>query len=121
MLARIYFESGRYDKALEWLQHLALRLEDVERGYGLVLLVQARVIKGKQRLCAHTNSDCILSVPWTPLGVCFEMQENYTEALDSYLGALKVVEQHPEEKSKALFYWLEDCLYRSVLLQLRRK
>jgi hypothetical protein len=49
------------------------------------------------------------------------MQENYADALDSYLGALKVVEQHPEEKSKSLFFWLEDCLYRSVLLQLQRK
>jgi tetratricopeptide (TPR) repeat protein len=46
ILARIYYETGRYEKALEWLQHLALRLEDVEAGYGLVLLVQARVIKG---------------------------------------------------------------------------
>jgi hypothetical protein len=45
-LARIYFETGRFDKALEWLDHLALRLEDVESGYGLVLLVQARVMKG---------------------------------------------------------------------------
>lgn len=58
VLARIYFESGRYDKALEWLQHLALRLEDVETGYGLVLLVQARVIKGKNKnknVCARAQ------------------------------------------------------------------
>ncbi|GAN06464.1 hypothetical protein MAM1_0124c05948 [Mucor ambiguus] len=99
ILARIYYETGRYDKALEWLQHLALRLEDVEAGYGLVLLVQARVIKG----------------------VCFENQENYTEALDCYLGALKVAEQHPNEQNKSLSFWLEECLYRSVLLQLRKK
>ncbi|KAK4520928.1 uncharacterized protein ATC70_006811 [Mucor velutinosus] len=99
ILARIYYETGRYDKALEWLQHLALRLEDVEAGYGLVLLVQARVIKG----------------------VCFENQENYTEALDCYLGALNVAEQHQNEQNKSLSFWLEECLYRSVLLQLRKK
>ncbi|KAI7899995.1 uncharacterized protein BX663DRAFT_488743 [Cokeromyces recurvatus] len=99
ILARIFFETGRYEKAFEWLQHIALKLEDVESGYGLVLLIQARFIKG----------------------VCFELQENYSDALDSYSNALKVAEQHPEEKNNALFFWLEDCLYRSILLQLRKK
>ena len=99
MLARIYFETERYDKTLEWLQHLALRLEDVETGYGLVLLVQARVMKG----------------------ICYECQLNDNDALDSYLAALNVVEQHPQEQNKALSFWIEDCLYRSILLQLRRK
>ena len=46
MVARIYFETGRYDKALESLERLALRMEDVHSGYGMVLLIQARVIKG---------------------------------------------------------------------------
>lgn len=65
MLARIYFESGRYDKALEWLQKLALRLEDVEAGYGLVLLVQARAIKGKNKKIKGYVCARILN---TPLG-----------------------------------------------------
>ncbi|KAI8643110.1 hypothetical protein BD408DRAFT_415282 [Parasitella parasitica] len=99
ILARIYFETGRYEKALEWLQQVALRLEDVEAGYGLVLLVQARVIKG----------------------VCYEIQGNYSDALDCYLSALKVAEQHPQEQNKSLSFWLEECLYRLVLLQLRKK
>ncbi|PHZ15243.1 protein prenylyltransferase [Rhizopus microsporus ATCC 52813] len=99
ILARIYFETGRYDKALEWLQQLALRLEDVESGYGLVQLVQARVIKGR----------------------CFEHLEKDVDALESYMLALSVVEEHPDEKNKALASWVEDCLYRSILLQLRRK
>lgn len=94
----MYFETERYEKTLEWLQHLALRLEDV-KGYGLVLLVQARVMKG----------------------ICFEYQENDVDALDSYLAALSVAEQHPEEQNKALFYWIEDGLYRAILLQLRKK
>ncbi|KAG1224001.1 hypothetical protein G6F35_004302 [Rhizopus arrhizus] len=99
ILARIYFETARFDKALEWLQQLALRLEDVEWGYGLVLLVQARVIKGR----------------------CFEQEQDDEGALESYLSALSVVENHPAENNKALNSWVEDCLYRSVLLQLRRK
>ncbi|KAI8879467.1 TPR-like protein [Backusella circina FSU 941] len=99
ILARIYFETGRFDKALEWLDHLALRLEDVESGYGLVLLVQARVMKG----------------------ICFELSERLNEALESYLGALTVVEQHPTEQNSSLFYWIEEGLYRSILLQLRNK
>lgn len=81
------------------MQHLALRLEDVETGYGLVLLVQARVMKA----------------------VCYESQENDVDALESYLAALSVAEQHPEEQNKALSYWIEDCLYRAILLQLRKK
>ncbi|KAI9481221.1 MAG: hypothetical protein EXX96DRAFT_635056, partial [Benjaminiella poitrasii] len=99
VLARIYFETGRYEKAVEWLQQLALRLEDVESGYGLVLLIQARVIKG----------------------ICFELQDNLGDALEAYSSALQSAEQHPEEKNKALWFWLEDCLYRSILLQLRKK
>ncbi|CAO3662969.1 unnamed protein product [Rhizopus stolonifer] len=98
ILARIYFETRRYDKALEWLQSLALRLEDVESGYGLVLLVQARVIKAR----------------------CLEEQDD-PKALESYMSALSAVEEHPKEKNMALNYWIEDGLYRSILLQLRKK
>jgi hypothetical protein len=47
LLARIYFETGQYKLALLSLQNLALRAEDVQSGYGLVQLVQARAIKGK--------------------------------------------------------------------------
>ncbi|KAI9268540.1 hypothetical protein EDC94DRAFT_514031 [Helicostylum pulchrum] len=99
ILARIYFETERYDKTLEWLQQLALKLEDVESGYSMVLLVQARVMKG----------------------VCYEAQENHIDALDCYLSALKVVEDHPDEENKSLSYWVENCLYRAILLQLRKK
>ncbi|KAI8083457.1 hypothetical protein BDF21DRAFT_416009 [Thamnidium elegans] len=99
ILARIYFETERYDKTLEWLQQLALKLEDVESGYSMVLLVQARVMKG----------------------ICYESQENHIDALDCYLSALKVVEDHPDEENKSLSYWVENCLYRAILLQLRKK
>lgn len=54
-------------------------------------------------------------------GVCFESQENDADALVSYLSALDVVEKHPNEENKALSFWIEDCLYRSILLQLRKK
>ncbi|KAI8987068.1 hypothetical protein BDB01DRAFT_593512 [Pilobolus umbonatus] len=99
IVARIYYESGRYAKAREWLQKLALKMEDVMSGYGLVLLVQARVIKG----------------------ICFEQENNVSDAMDSYLSALSAAEQYPDEMTKALSSWLEDCLYRSILLQLKRK
>ncbi|KAI9280768.1 hypothetical protein BY458DRAFT_430418 [Sporodiniella umbellata] len=98
IVARIYFDMGKYDKAIDWLQMLQLRLEDVESGYGLVLLVQARVIKAR----------------------CFE-EQNDAEALDSYMSALDAVESHPKERNSALNFWVEDCLYRSILLQLRNK
>jgi hypothetical protein len=49
------------------------------------------------------------------------MSERLNEALDSYLGALTVAEQHPTEQNSSLFYWIEEGLYRSILLQLRNK
>ncbi|KAI9307106.1 hypothetical protein BJ944DRAFT_198193 [Cunninghamella echinulata] len=95
LLARIYFESGRYKKALESLERLALRFEDVNWGYGLVLLVQARVIKG----------------------ICFEMENLIPDALEAYDAAWEVVESHLNEKSDTIFRWVEDALYRSILLR----
>ncbi|KAI9484821.1 hypothetical protein BDB00DRAFT_109803 [Zychaea mexicana] len=97
ILARIYFESGDYDKALESLQNLALRIEDATSGYGLVLLVQARAIKG----------------------ICYEKQNNITAAIDAFSTAWDVVEQHLKAKSEMLWYWMEECLYHGILLQLR--
>lgn len=48
ILARIYFETARYDQALEALERLALPMQQVHSGYGMVLLIQARVIKGNR-------------------------------------------------------------------------
>ncbi|KAG2224426.1 hypothetical protein INT45_002965 [Circinella minor] len=99
ILARIYFESGDYDKALESLQNLALRIEDATSGYGLVLLIQARAIKG----------------------ICYEKQDNISMAIDAFSTAWDVVEQHLKEKSETLWYWIEECLYHGILLQLRTR
>lgn len=98
-MARIYYESGRYKKALESLERLALRFEDVNWGYGLVLLVQARVIKG----------------------ICFEMENSIPDALEAYDAAWEVVESHISEKSETIFQWIEDALYRSILLRTYQK
>ncbi|KAI8330708.1 hypothetical protein BC941DRAFT_517938 [Chlamydoabsidia padenii] len=95
VLARLYYESGRYKKALESLERLALRFEDVNWGYGLVLLVQARVIKG----------------------ICYEMEGSVPDALEAYDAAWEVVESHLTERSEMLSYWIEDALYRAILLR----
>lgn len=76
-----------------------MKLDDVESGYSMVLLVQARVMKA----------------------ICFETQDNHLDALDCYFSALKVVEDHPDEENKSLSNWVEICLYRAILLQLRKK
>jgi hypothetical protein len=44
------YEIGDYAKALATLKQLGFRPEDVESGYALVLLVQARTIKGNTKL-----------------------------------------------------------------------
>ncbi|KAG2205636.1 hypothetical protein INT47_007992 [Mucor saturninus] len=97
LLARIYYESGQYTLALEQLQNLALKMEDVQQGYGLVLLVEARTIKG----------------------MCFEWLDDLPSALASYHAAWLAVESQPQERSIMLSFWVEQCLYRACLLKLR--
>ncbi|KAF1796055.1 hypothetical protein FB192DRAFT_1315354 [Mucor lusitanicus] len=97
LLARIYFESGQYDLALAALQNLALRVEDVETGYGLVLLVQARAIKG----------------------ICLEKQGKPEAAIEAYEAAWQAVELQPQERGVMLSFWIEECLYRGCLLRLQ--
>lgn len=99
MVARVYFQSGQYEKALSALQNLALRMEDVQTGYGLVLLIQARAIKGN----------------------CLEKQGQDEAAIEAYEAAWKAVELQPQERSVMLSFWIEECLYRGVLLRLRLK
>ncbi|ORX44759.1 hypothetical protein DM01DRAFT_1340288 [Hesseltinella vesiculosa] len=95
VMARIYFESGRYKKALESLERLALRFEDVNWGYGLVLLIQARVIKG----------------------ISLEMENRIPEALEAYDAAWEVMDSHFNEKNDHLAHWMEEALYRAILLR----
>ncbi|KAI8061074.1 hypothetical protein BC940DRAFT_310760 [Gongronella butleri] len=95
VVARIYFESGRYKKALEALERLALRFEDVNWGYGLVLLIQARVIKG----------------------ISLEMENRIPEALDAYDAAWEVMDNHFNEKNDHTAYWMEEALHRAILLR----
>lgn len=99
ILARIYFESGQYEKALQALQNLALRVEDVQSGYGLVLLVQARAIKG----------------------ICLEKQGDEAAAVEAYQTAWNAVELQPQERGIMLSFWIEECLYRGCLLRLKLK
>jgi tetratricopeptide (TPR) repeat protein len=96
-LARIYFESGQYGKALSALRNLALHMEDVQTGYGLVLLVQARAVKG----------------------ICLEKSEQFEAAIEAYEAAWDAVELQPQERGVMLSFWIEECLYRGVLLRLK--
>ncbi|KAI9313544.1 hypothetical protein BX666DRAFT_2030325 [Dichotomocladium elegans] len=97
LLARVYYETGQYDKALEALQNLALNINDATLGYGLVLLTQARTIKG----------------------MCFEQQGNLSEAQDAFGAAWDIVEKHLDQKNEMLSSWIEESLYHGALLALR--
>lgn len=81
------------------MENLAVRIEDVQHGYGFVLLVQARAIKG----------------------ICFEMTHDVEAAIEAYDAAWNAVELQPQEKSIMLSFWIEQCLYRSCLLKSRLK
>ncbi|KAI8084650.1 uncharacterized protein BX664DRAFT_267192 [Halteromyces radiatus] len=97
ILARVFYESGQYEKALDLLQNLVLRLEDVSAGYGFVLLIQARVIKG----------------------ICFELIGKEKDALDTFEAIWTTLEEHLNETGSALAYWTEDGFYRAIMLCLR--
>ncbi|KAI7886762.1 TPR-like protein [Lichtheimia hyalospora FSU 10163] len=97
ILSRVYYETGQYDKSLEALQNLALNINDATSGYGLVLLVQARTIKG----------------------ICYEKQSNISAATDAFGAAWDIVEQHLDQKSEMLACWIEQSLYYGTLLRLR--
>lgn len=45
-MARTHFECGKYEKVIEIIGQLSFEKEHVSQGYGLVLFLQARVIKG---------------------------------------------------------------------------
>lgn len=74
-------------------------MEDVQQGYGLVLLVEARTIKG----------------------MCFEWLDDIQSALESYHSAWIAVESQTQERSIMLSFWIEQSLYRACLLKLRLK
>ena len=42
-------------------------------------------------------------------------------ALETYEAAWDVFDQHPAEKGEMLSYWIEECLYRAILLHMRQK
>ncbi|ORX58104.1 TPR-like protein [Hesseltinella vesiculosa] len=94
ILARTFYESGQYDRAVQELQKLALRLEDVNEGYGFVLLIQARVIKG----------------------ISLEMMGRIPEALDAFESACKAMDERKTETGITLATWIEEGLYRAIML-----
>ncbi|GAB5590884.1 hypothetical protein Unana1_05784 [Umbelopsis nana] len=97
ILARILYEIGDYAKALNTLKQIAFRPEDVESGYALVLLVQARTIKG----------------------LCLEQSSDLDGALQAYESILSIINQHPTERGNEWSHWIETSLYRGSLLKLR--
>ncbi|ORE04402.1 hypothetical protein BCV72DRAFT_231588 [Rhizopus microsporus var. microsporus] len=46
VLTRSHFECGEYEQAIELVNKLSFTKDQVSQGYGLVLFLQARVIKG---------------------------------------------------------------------------
>lgn len=61
ILARTHFECGDYEKAIDIINQLQFEKEYVSQGYGLVLFLQARAIKGKNTSLVHTTKRIINS------------------------------------------------------------
>lgn len=54
-MARCYYECGELSKALEIVESLSFKKDDVASGYGLILFLQARAIKGTQLFFGNLN------------------------------------------------------------------
>lgn len=57
-MARCYYECGELSKALEIVESLSFKKDDVASGYGLILFLQARAIKGTQLFYGNLTSEC---------------------------------------------------------------
>lgn len=55
------------------------------------------------------------------IGTCFELTGKEDEALNALESAWTAMEEHLDETSPILNYWIEDGLYRSIMLCLRSK
>ena len=64
---------------------------------------------------------CLYKLFYYSKGICYEKQGNISSAIDAFSTAWDVVEQHLKEKSETLWYWIEECLYHGILLQLRTR
>ncbi|KAI7902144.1 uncharacterized protein BX663DRAFT_511869 [Cokeromyces recurvatus] len=97
ILARTYFECGEYQKALDIISKLSFEKDHVSQGYGLVLFLQARVIKA----------------------ICLELTGNEADAIQSYQGVEELLTEYTDARYKSLIEWSEESLYRAILLGLR--
>ncbi|KAI8085699.1 hypothetical protein BDF21DRAFT_243522 [Thamnidium elegans] len=97
VLARTYFECGQYETAVNIISQLSFEMDHVKQGYGLVLFLQARVIKA----------------------ISFELTGNEDAAIQSYVGVEALLSENPNAKSKSFIEWSEEALYRAVLVGLR--
>ncbi|GAA5816925.1 hypothetical protein MFLAVUS_010460 [Mucor flavus] len=97
VLARTYFECGQYETAVSIISQLSFEMDHVKQGYGLVLFLQARVIKA----------------------ISFELTGNGDAAIQSYAGVEALLSENPNIKSKSFIEWSEEALYRAILVGLR--
>lgn len=49
------------------------------------------------------------------------MQNDISSALEAFEAAWQVVKTHPGERCETLALWIEECLYRAILLHLRAR
>lgn len=57
VVARCYYECGELSKALDIVEALSFKKDDVASGYGLILFLQARAIKGMSEMGCKEELD----------------------------------------------------------------
>lgn len=119
ILARTYFESGEYVKALEAIQEAGLREQKVSDGYSFSVYIQALSMKGTHELKKKKKKVHRLTAYL--LAMSLDLSEKLEEAMDTYQHLVAVINQCPNLIDRPSVDWSEEALYRGTLLALSEK
>lgn len=112
-MARSHYESGEYEKALEVIQTVSFTNDEVSQGYGLVLFLQARAIKGNK------NKAYKVTIKYSKKkAICYELIGDIVNAVQTYEGVESLIAEYSSMKCRLWAEWSETALYRAVLLGL---
>ncbi|KAI7906808.1 uncharacterized protein BX663DRAFT_548947 [Cokeromyces recurvatus] len=96
ILARSYFESGDYQRAIEIIYETAFKKSEIAAGYSFVIYLQFLSIKG----------------------MTLDLLEKKKDAIEAYEQLASVVNESSSLTDRVAVDWVEEGLYRGILLAL---
>ncbi|KAI8971935.1 hypothetical protein BDF20DRAFT_709137 [Mycotypha africana] len=99
ILARTYFESGQYQKAVETFNEIDLKILGQSSGYASILYVQALSVRA----------------------MSYDLNGDKSSAWKAYDDLVSLVNQSQHLSDRSLVDWAEEGLYRGTLLALNER